>query len=71
MYKSILLIVVLALMIGSTVFAYGIVTGATRSDCPGKITCPLTGELVCKDECPLGEANETAPRVPDCCRNAK
>jgi len=23
-----------------------------RSDCPGKIICPLTGELVCRDRCP-------------------
>lgn len=27
---------------------------AQRADCPGKIVCPLTGELVCKDQCPLG-----------------
>lgn len=25
-----------------------------RPDCPGKIICPLTGKLVCKDRCPLG-----------------
>ena len=25
---------------------------ATRSDCPGKIVCPQTGELVCRDQCP-------------------
>ncbi|MEE8153401.1 MAG: cation transporter [Phycisphaerales bacterium] len=25
-----------------------------RPDCPGKIICPLTGDLVCKDRCPLG-----------------
>lgn len=24
----------------------------TRTDCPGKIECPLTGELVCSDQCP-------------------
>jgi len=24
----------------------------TRTDCPGKIECPLTGELVCRDRCP-------------------
>ena len=24
-----------------------------RQDCPGKVTCPLTGEEVCKDRCPL------------------
>lgn len=23
-----------------------------RPDCPGKIVCPITGELVCRDRCP-------------------
>lgn len=27
-------------------------THATRSDCPGKIACPLTGQVICKDKCP-------------------
>ena len=36
-----------------------------RPDCPGKIICPVTGDLVCKDRCPLGE-NE-AVRTPQCC----
>ncbi len=26
-----------------------------RPDCPGRIVCPLTGEEVCKDLCPLQE----------------
>lgn len=30
---------------------------ATRADCPGKIVCPITGELVCRDECPRVDAN--------------
>lgn len=28
-----------------------------RLDCPGKIVCPLTGKLVCKDQCPARDAN--------------
>ncbi|MDQ7013166.1 MAG: hypothetical protein Q9O74_04635 [Planctomycetota bacterium] len=32
---------------------------AERADCPGKITCPLTGEQVCKDQCPLGAEGVT------------
>ena len=24
-----------------------------RADCPGTIICPLTGEEICKDKCPL------------------
>lgn len=33
----------------------------TRPDCPGKITCPLTGEQVCADRCPANAAQETTP----------
>lgn len=29
---------------------------AERADCPGKVVCPLTGELVCRDRCPLDAA---------------
>ena len=36
-----------------------------RPDCPGKIICPLTGELVCKDRCPLGETEAALTR--GCC----
>ena len=32
-----------------------------RMDCPGKITCPLTGEVICRDECP-----HVDPNRPDC-----
>lgn len=34
---------------------------ADRPDCPGKIICPLTGELICKDRCPAKDASR-----PDC-----
>lgn len=30
---------------------------AERADCPGKIVCPVTGELVCRDKCPLIDAD--------------
>ena len=30
---------------------------ATRPDCPGKIVCPQTGELVCRDQCPTVDPN--------------
>ena len=33
--------------------ALGVVADISeRADCPGKITCPLTGEVICRDECP-------------------
>lgn len=37
------------------------VASSERSDCPGKIICPLTGKLVCKDKCPARDASR-----PDC-----
>ena len=57
----------------------------TRSDCPGKVTCPLTGEEVCKDRCPLAAKKTDAAKLTDtketlaseeaelpaCCRNKK
>lgn len=27
------------------------------AECPGKIVCPLTGELICRDECPRVDLN--------------
>lgn len=44
--------------------------GTQRADCPGKIVCPQTGELVCKDRCPLGEqyTAEQPAELPACCR---
>ncbi len=30
---------------------------AARADCPGKVVCPLTGELVCRDRCPTTDKN--------------
>lgn len=53
-------------------------TKETRSDCPGKVTCPLTGEEVCKDRCPLAAKNDAKEalasveaELPPCCRNEK
>ncbi len=28
-----------------------------RSDCPGKIVCPLTGQEICRDKCPTVDPN--------------
>jgi hypothetical protein len=47
------------------------VASAERADCPGKIVCPITGELICADECPagsVGTAGQTlAASIPSCC----
>ena len=34
-------------------------SGAERADCPGKIICPRTGELVCRDKCPTVDPNRS------------
>lgn len=51
----------LLIVLGTTVFAYGIDISDPRNDCPGAIQCPITGEEVCKDQCPLVDAER-----PDC-----
>lgn len=38
-------------------------------DCPGSIVCPITGEQVSRDHCPL--AGKKIENVPDCCKQAK
>ncbi len=41
-----------------------------REDCPGKIICPITGELICADQCPAEAAKTVALPVsdtPSCC----
>ncbi len=30
---------------------------AERADCPGKIVCPETGKLICRDKCPTIDQN--------------
>jgi len=38
-----------------------------RSDCPGKIVCPITGDEVCRDRCPQVDAARTdCPGQVDC-----
>ncbi|MEX1027021.1 MAG: hypothetical protein WD049_03300 [Candidatus Paceibacterota bacterium] len=47
----------LLLMLGVSVAAYGFSQAGEQADCPGKVDCHLTGEEVCKDRCPLIDAN--------------
>lgn len=53
-----LLVVVGVLTLGGLGLA---AASSERADCPGKIVCPLTGKLVCKDQCPARDASR-----PDC-----
>jgi len=40
---------------------------SARPDCPGRITCPLTGEEICRDECPrLDPARDDCPGQIEC-----
>jgi hypothetical protein len=50
--KIIPIAAVVLLLVGALVAAVA-QPEAGRSDCPGKIVCPLTGEEVCRDHCPL------------------
>lgn len=43
---------------GATIGWAGSQSAVARNDCPGVITCPITGEAVCADKCP---ASATAP----------
>lgn len=70
MRKRIVPIMIL-LAIGAGATAYAAASARSqRQDCPGKIICPLTGEPVCKDRCPLGReiASEQTTDLPACCR---
>lgn len=50
------------LVLAGGLFAYQFAhAGGDRADCPGTIVCPITGEEICKDQCPL-----TDPDRPDC-----
>jgi len=54
----------------------GQMASAERADCPGKIICPITGELVCIDRCPAGAGAESdvalaVAQPGSCCAAAK
>jgi hypothetical protein len=53
---------VLGIVGAALLLGLGLVAASSdRPDCPGKIECPLTGELVCRDQCPTVDPNR-----PDC-----
>jgi hypothetical protein len=47
--------------VGLAVAAYAVNSRdlAERPDCPGKIVCPRTGELICRDKCPTADPNRS------------
>lgn len=50
---------------GLAVFGFALLGAVSaqgeRSDCPGRIVCPQTGELICRDKCQTVD-----PTRPDC-----
>ena len=64
MFKLMIPIAIVAVVaIAATAYAVSSSSSTDRTDCPGKIICPLTGELVCKDRCPLHDDAESAETV--------
>lgn len=55
----------LAAALGAVALPSSALPREERPDCPGKMVCPLTGELVCKDRCPLDIEEGPAGRF--CC----
>lgn len=43
------------------------VVASERADCPGKIVCPITGELICADQCPAESGHALAAGTRSCC----
>ena len=69
MNKRILGIAIVAMTLAGAVFAYHVTFG--RTDCPGKIICPLTGQVICADQCPMASHATATAEVPSCCKGAK
>lgn len=46
-------IVAVLLPLALSMRASGFTQTGERADCPGKVVCPVTGDKICKDQCPL------------------
>ncbi len=61
-----ILSLIVAAVIAMASFAAATSHADERSECPGKILCPITDDLVCRDRCPLG-SKTIAEKTPVCC----
>ncbi len=70
MRRKIVGMVLAGLVLAGGILAFELETNREqRPDCPGKIVCPVSGELVCRDRCPLKGEQKMQP-VPGCCRKS-
>lgn len=74
MRKTLIALAVLALIGGGVAIAASgtnddVLQDPNRADCPGMIECPLTGETICADECPLTIGEKGNGDVPPCCKD--
>lgn len=71
MKKKVLLSLAIAVALGvSAAYPLAFASGG-RSDCPGKIVCPITGEMVCSDQCPVGSSAANDVAGASCCAVSK
>ena len=74
MFKKRVLMVLMIMAVASVALAAsglvaGNATSSERASCPGKVVCPLTGEPVCIDLCPVGAASvEIETKQASCCQ---
>jgi len=65
--KSWVLSLAAVVALGAIVAIAGAATGFHRSDCLGQVVCPLTGDEVCRDRCPLADtARNDCPGKIEC-----
>lgn len=68
MQKKALGLALAMLTLAGAVFAYRAAFTPERAECPGKITCPLTGDVICADRCPVSADAAAHADVPRCCK---
>lgn len=68
MFHSMLLTLGAATSLGLGTLMSQDASTTSEAGCPGQITCPLTAEMICADQCPL-DTNQKASELPPCCRN--
>ncbi len=65
--KKTVLVMSAAAVVLCGALAYGVVGArSSRTDCPGTILCPLTGETICRDQCPLPARSDGPAACPAC-----